>query len=366
MGGWVRLAVGISIKYRPKHPTKLTDFLLKELGVASLSQRSSFFIAKKLAKLNGKKTFMDLRSAGDIHWIDLKGGQIIPYQWDRRSYERKKNMMAALKNRESQKMLHVVLRPAWGWIPILDMKAHIAAFRKFLTLYNKSGLGPKILLSKFEADCHLFCRSDAYLHVHALIDTNDEWAFKKAWAAFASKHGLPRMVAEAFIVRERRINRVVSYLAKYPIMVCVHDKKYPMYHPRAMHEVKDVDLLDLQEAMHRTQFVWLPRKPRAKPQPKATVSDVVVVVEAEEQVACNLNIRPLFNDPFAEWLTQWINDYRHLQAFRGGVLPSSAEKRAFERQILKAYNDSRRKFGKWMPIGYFSEIGRVLINWPVP
>ena len=357
--------MGISISHLPKRPTCLTDAQLKDLGVESECQRSSYLLARKMAGLNGRKTFMNLRSVAGLHWIDLSGGQMIPYQWDRRAYERRKRMMEAVQLRQSLGVLHAVLRPAGGRVPILEIKAYIAEFRKHVAAYNKSEAGPKILICKFEADCHFYGRNEAYLHAHTLFDSNNVWAVKKAWSAFATKHRLPKMVSDISIVRKREIQGLVSYLAKHPIMVCVRDKKYPLYHPRALYETSDANLLDIQEAMHRTQFVWMPRKPRAKPQPQETVPDTVVVV-SEKQNDCNLIIRPSFNDQFVEWLTQWINDYRHLQAFRGGALPTLAEKKAFGRQIQKAYDDSRRNFGKWMPIGYFSEIGRVLINWPPP
>lgn len=352
--------MGISISYLPKRPTCLTDAQLQDLGVESLCQRSSYLLARKMAKLNGRKTFMNLRSVAGIHWIDLSGGQMIPYQWDRRAYERRKRMMEAVQLRQSPGVLHAVLRPAGGRVPILEIKAYIAEFRKHVAAYNKSEAGPKILICKFEADCHFYGRNEAYLHAHTLFDSNNIWAVKKAWSAFATKHRLPKMVSDVSIVRKHEIQGLVSYLAKHPIMVCVRDKKYPLYHPRALYETSDANLQDIQEAMYRTQFIWMPRKPRQQK------TEAVSRALKSDSTSRNLNIRPLFNDQFTEWLTQWINDYRHLQVFRGNVLPTPAEKRAFERQILKAYNDSRRNVGKWMPIGYFSEIGRVLINWPPP
>ena len=185
--------MGIAIDFIPKDPQNLTDLMLKAIGVDSLAQRGSYLIAKRLARLNGKTRFVHFRSVVDYHRMDICGGQVINYQWDRRSSQRKQRIFDSLVESESKDLLHVVLQPAKGLIPVLEIKERIAAFRKILNKYNKSGAGPRILMCKFEANCDFYVSKEAYLHGHALIDATNVSAFRTEWAAFAASEGLSRM-----------------------------------------------------------------------------------------------------------------------------------------------------------------------------
>lgn len=314
------------------------------LGVSSECQRGSYFLARRLAKLNGKRDFMMLRSNDDnYHWIDLRGGQIIPYQWDRRAHERKTRMMEAVNCRENAKLLHVVLRPAASRIPLIETKGFIASFRKALSDFSRVDGSPKILLAKFEVNLHLYGAEEAYLHCHALVDADNARAFRQAWAEFATKKQLPRVLDRSEVIAAKSIEYMVSYLAKHPAQIDVNGTKYPFYHPRGIREVTDSVLLDLQETFHRTQFIWLPRS-RSKKVEQPT-----------------LNIRPSFTAEFVNWLTRWMNDYRQLQRLRGySKMPQSQ----MEAQISRAHRQSGLGFKKWYPIHYMAEIGLSVVNWP--
>ena len=70
--------MGIAINYMPKNPTTLTEGQLLDLGVTSESQRNSYLMARRLAKLLRRRRFMDIGGFEGAYYIDLKLAQLFP------------------------------------------------------------------------------------------------------------------------------------------------------------------------------------------------------------------------------------------------------------------------------------------------
>lgn len=351
--------MGISIDYIPKNPSSLSEAQLIDLGVGSKSQRNSYLLAKRLAKLLRRRNFMEVRGFEGSYYIDIKLAQLIPYEWDRVSKRRKERMRASLALRSQGGVLHVILQPAGGHIHILDIKNEIRDFSRRITKYNRTTKGPKILISKFEVNCHFTGAGLAYLHCHVLIDSFNEWLFREAWAFFAGKEKLSAPAGQIKVIFNRDIAATINYLAKHPISIVCSGKNLPLFEPEAWKNLSDENLLDLQEMMWNTKFIWRKRVPKEKDE---TLPARIKI----PKVQSNLNIRSPKRITYKEWLKQWSLDFERLKAHRSYIQPTSTEKDAFQRQKAAAQKHSHISFGTWTPKKYFSEIGLLLIHWPPP
>lgn len=351
--------MGISINYIPKNPSTLTEDQLIDLGVTSESKRNSYLMAQRLAKLLGRSRFMEIGGFEGSYYIDLMLAQCIPYEWDRSATRRVERISASLALRSQVGVLHAILQPANGHIPFCEVKDHIRDFSGKITKYNRTTKGPKILLGKFEVNCHFTDGSLGYLHCHTIVDTLNEYQFTKSWGIFAAKENLNLPIDEIRVIYNSSLHATIDYLAKYPIGIIGSGGYRPMYKPDAWGSLSNEDLLDLQEMMWNTKFIWRKRVPKEKKEgPSLKINH-----QPAPEVS-SFNIRSPKRLKFKDWVLLWQADFERLKAHRGGAEPSNEVKIAFQRQKILAQKHSQISFGTWKPNKYFSEIGLILVRWP--
>jgi hypothetical protein len=240
----------------------LTEDDLKRYGIDSEEKRGSYLIARILGRLFHRTTIC-IKKKGNNAFIDFRGGFIIPYEWDRKSSERKKKIKRSLdKATNGKQLIQAIIPLTRAYICFKDIKTYqkkmIQRFKRFSKI-NKD----KLRLVKFEYVLHkvkgtLMC----YGHCHVFVHATSADDFANNWSRFASKRQQPKLRGKCSAV-EPDINLglepMTSYMAKHPLSLVINERRYPLYEKEAREALADADWTVMYKATNRARFLWFPR-----------------------------------------------------------------------------------------------------------
>lgn len=260
----------------------LTIEELEALGVDSEAKRGSYLLAQRLAYITGNLAFAKLRRNAGKYYIDLKGGQIVPYLWDRNTKTRRERVLGAIKGARFEHLVHSVVQLADGHIPLHEIKSTIQRFRPKLNEFARRYPELRLVFGKIEATISINPEG-AYVHGHLLFRNRSPVEIKSKWVEFACECNLSKFI-RLEPVAPFEVLRTVNYLIKHPLFWKDGNKGFPLYEPKVVSNVSDECLARLDEASSNTQFIWLPRKD------------------------FYFSIRPSFSNPYDNWLSLWHDD----------------------------------------------------------
>lgn len=269
----------------------LTNEELEALGVESEAKRGSYLLAQRMAYITGNLAFAKLRKNAGMYFIDLKGGQFIPYLWDRNCKTRRERVLKSIGGAQFENLIHAVVQPADTRIPLDVIKPTIQSFRPRLNEFAKQHPELRLIFGKFEANVSVEAE-DAYLHAHLLFRSGSPTEIKRQWTNFAEKASFSKFI-RIELVPQSEVFQTVNYLIKHPYYWQHGDEGFPLYAPGAFKKVSDGCLAQLDKASSNTQFIWLPR------------TDPY------------LSIRPSFPNTYDEWLSLWHDDLAKILLEKG-------------------------------------------------